>query len=174
VHAFAALRERAPELRLAIYGDGPQHAEVVALIDRLGLGAVASAPGFVGAHVVDEALAGALCMVLPSRREGYGMIVVEAAAHGVPSVVVADPDNAATELVQEGVNGFVAPSAAPGDLAAAIARVHAGGGDLRRSTADWFARNARRLSMAASLDRVAAEYVSFDRRGAASVGTRRR
>ena len=41
-------------------------------------------------------------MVPPSRREGYGLVVVEAAARGVPSVVVADPDNAATELVQEG------------------------------------------------------------------------
>ena len=47
-------------------------------------------------------MASALCMVPPSRREGYGLVVVEAAARGVPSVVVADPDNAATELVQEG------------------------------------------------------------------------
>ena len=45
---------------------------------------------------------GALCMVLPSRREGYGLVVVEAAARGTPSVVVRDPDNAATELVEDG------------------------------------------------------------------------
>ena len=77
-------------------------------------------------------------MVLPSRREGYGLVVVEAAARGVPSVVVADVDNAATELVDEGENGFVAPSASPEDLAAAILRVRDAGPALRTSTAAWF------------------------------------
>jgi glycosyltransferase involved in cell wall biosynthesis len=158
VRAFAALRERAPELRLAVYGDGPQRGAVLALIDELGLGEVASAPGFVDAEAVDEALSDALCMVLPSRREGYGMVVVEAAARGVPSIVVADPDNAATELVEEGVNGFVAASAEAEDLAAAILRVRAAGPQLRASTAEWFARNANRLSLTASLDLVAAAY----------------
>ena len=65
--------------------------------------------------------------MLPSRREGYGLVVVEACAAGTPSVVVADPDNAATELIEEGVNGFVAPSASPEDLAAAILRVREAG-----------------------------------------------
>ena len=82
-------------------------------------------------------------MVLPSRREGYGIVVVEAAARGVPSVVVADPDNAATELVDEGENGFVAASASPEDLAAAILRVRDAGPELRASTAAWFAAQRR-------------------------------
>ena len=69
----------------------------------------------------------ALCLVLPSRREGYGLVVVEAAALGTPSVVVAGADNAATELVEEGVNGIIAPSAEPRDLADAIVRVHEAG-----------------------------------------------
>ena len=158
VEAFAVLRERAPELRLVIYGDGPERGEVLARIAALGLDEVASAPGFVAAEVVDAGLAGALCMVLPSRREGYGMIVVEAAARGVPSVVVADPDNAATELVDEGENGFIAPSARPEDLADAILRVRAAGPELRERTAAWFERNARRLSLEDSLDRVAEAY----------------
>jgi glycosyltransferase involved in cell wall biosynthesis len=158
VHAFAALRERAPELRLAIYGDGPDRGEVLALIEAKGLGEVACAPGFVDAAELADALAEALCMVLPSRREGYGLVVVEAAARGVPSVVVADPDNAATELVDEGENGFVAASASPEDLAAAILRVRDAGPRLRFSTAAWFARNAERLSLDRSLDRVAAAY----------------
>jgi glycosyltransferase involved in cell wall biosynthesis len=85
-------------------------------------------------------------------------VVVEAAARGVPSVVVADPDNAATELVDEGENGFVAASASPEDLAAAILRVRDAGPRLRFSTAAWFARNAERLSLDRSLNRVAAAY----------------
>ena len=158
VRAFAALRERAPELRLEIYGDGPQRGEVLALIASLGLDDVARAPGFVDATELADALARALCMVLPSRREGYGLVVVEAAARGVPSVVVADVDNAATELVDDGLNGFVAPSASPEDLADAILRVRDAGPELRASSAAWFARNADRLSLETSLDRVAAAY----------------
>ena len=80
-------------------------------------------PGFVATDVVEELMARALCMLLPSRREGYGLVVIEAAARGTPSVVVAGPDNAAVELITEGENGYVAPSASPEDLAAAIVRV---------------------------------------------------
>jgi glycosyltransferase involved in cell wall biosynthesis len=131
---------------------------VLALIDALGLADVAAAPGFVDREELEERLAGALCMVLPSRREGYGLVVVEAAARGVPSVVVQDPDNAATELVDDGVNGFVAASAEPEDIAGAILRVRAAGAPLRASTAAWFERNRERLSLTGSLDRVAAAY----------------
>jgi glycosyltransferase involved in cell wall biosynthesis len=151
-------RERIPELTGTIYGDGPERPAVLAAIAREGMDGVVSAPGFVSAAEVEDGLARALCMVLPSRREGYGLIVVEACAAGTPSVVVRADDNAATELIEEGVNGFVAASASPEDLADAIARVHAAGPELRRSTADWFARNARRLSIGSSLDVVAKAY----------------
>src|SRR5439155_5412929 len=115
-----------------------------------------SAPGFVEQGVLEHALATALCVVLPSRREGYGLIVVESAARGIPSVVVAGPDNAATELVDEGANGFIAPSADAGDLAGALVRVYDGGPELRHSTLEWFRRNAERLSLESSLRAVLA------------------
>ena len=165
VDAFAAVREQAPQLRLVIYGDGPQRERVLAAIEAHGLSDVARAPGFVDAGEVAEGLSRALCMVLPSRREGYGLVVVEAAALGVPSIVVAGADNAATELVEEGENGFIVASASPEDLAGAILRVHAAGSDLRARTAAWFERNARRLSLAGSLDHVAATYAEPARPG---------
>jgi glycosyltransferase involved in cell wall biosynthesis len=89
---------------------------------------------------------------------------VEAAALGTPSVVVADPDNAATDLVSEGENGYVAPSASPGDLAAAIERVHAEGHPLRERTAAWFGANAERLSLESSLKRVLESYAESSAR----------
>jgi glycosyltransferase involved in cell wall biosynthesis len=158
VPAIAAALAEAPELRAELYGDGPERVRVRACVEELGLGAVVTVPGFVSPARIDAALRSALCLLLPSRREGYGLVVVEAAARGTPSVVVADPDNAATELIEEGVNGFVAPSASPADLAAAILRVRAGGRELRASTAAWYAANARRLSLSESLERVAAAY----------------
>jgi glycosyltransferase involved in cell wall biosynthesis len=154
VPALALARKRVEELRGEVYGDGPERGEVLRLRSSLGLDGALDVPGFVAAERVETALARALCMVLPSRREGYGMVVVEAAARGTPSVVVAGPDNAAADLVSDGQNGYVAPSASPEDLAAAIERVHAEGHALRERTAAWFAANAERLSLEGSLKRV--------------------
>jgi glycosyltransferase involved in cell wall biosynthesis len=160
VPAMAALRRTEPAVRCVIFGDGPDRRRVQRLVHELGLDEAVTLPGFVDAAEVERTLRRAACMVLPSRREGYGMVVIEAASYGTPSVVVRDDDNAATELVEEGVNGFIASSASPDELAASIARVLAAGMDLRRSTAEWFARNARRLSLASSLERVSNAYAA--------------
>ena len=157
---FAVMRARAaiPQLRATIFGDGPQRAEVLAAIEACGAQGIIEAPGFVDAGEIDAALRTALCMVLPSSREGYGMVVVEAAARGTPSVVVAGEDNAAVELVDEARNGTVAASASAEDLAAAFEQVDAAGHALREATCAWFAENAERLSLEGSLRRVLDSY----------------
>jgi glycosyltransferase involved in cell wall biosynthesis len=158
VAAMPRLRELAPGVRAVVFGDGPERSRVLAAIAEHGVGDIVDAPGFVPAEELLVALRRSLCMVLPSRREGYGLVVVEAASQGVPSVVVAHPDNAAVELIEDGVNGVVAPSADPETLASAIARVHRAGQLLRDSTAAWYVRNARRLSLDSSLDCVVDAY----------------
>ncbi|HWF73044.1 MAG TPA: glycosyltransferase family 4 protein [Solirubrobacteraceae bacterium] len=162
--ALKRARADMPELRATILGDGPSRAEVLRLVAELGLADAVEVPGFVSTEMVQELLARALCMLLPSRREGYGLVVIEAASLGTPSIVVADPDNAAVELIAPGENGFIAPSASPEDLAAAILRVHAAGVDLRRSTAAWFVRNAGRMSLAHSLEVVLDTYGHLSQR----------
>lgn len=156
--AIALAQQSVPGLRAQLFGDGPERERVARTVAEAGLAAMIALPGFVDSEQVQHALAGALCMILPSRREGYGLVVVEAASYGTPSIVVDDPDNAAVELVQDGVNGFVSPSATAADLADAIVRVHRGGPALRRSTAEWFAANAQRLSIGHSLAVVARAY----------------
>jgi glycosyltransferase involved in cell wall biosynthesis len=146
---IAAARERLPELRGVIFGDGPDPPPATPGVET---------PGFVDQEELQRVLARALCLLHPSRREGYGQVVVQAAALGVPSILVRHPDNAAVELVEDGVNGFVVDSAAPEVLADAILRVRDAGAGLRASTSDWFARNARRLSIDASLETVARSY----------------
>jgi glycosyltransferase involved in cell wall biosynthesis len=163
VPAIAQARERVPELHGEIFGDGPARPDVLRLIAEHRLEGVVDAPGFVAESDLRNRLRRALCLALPSRREGYGLVVVEAAALGVPSVVARAADNAATELVEEGVNGAVADSAAPADLADAIIRVHAGGAALRESTADWYERNAERLSLDRSLETMLGVYAGAPR-----------
>jgi len=149
--AVALARRRLPELYGAILGDGPERTLVARQIAELDLEGVIDLPGFVETEAVEDLMSRALCLLLPSRREGYGLVVIEAAARGTPSVVVAGSDNAAVELVSEGENGYVVPSTDPEALADAILRIHEAGPELRRRTAAWFARNVDRLSLEHSL-----------------------
>jgi len=162
VGAVMEAARRVPGLTGIIFGDGPERPDVLTAIRDAGAGGVVTAPGFVTTEEVDTALEWSLCMLLPSRREGYGLIVVEAAAQGVPSIVVRGPDNAATELISEGENGFVAASADPAVLGEAIVRVHRAGPTLRETTLAWYRRNERRLSLEDSLDVVVAAYSQSD------------
>jgi len=159
--ALAARRVEGP-LRGVFYGDGPEKAALERTIVATGVQETASAPGFVEAAVIDDALTRAECMLSTSSREGYGMMVVEASARATPSVVTAGEDNAAVELVEDGVNGFVAASADPEAVAEAIVKVHEAGIALRESTAEWFAKNAERLSIESSLRKVTASYGPTD------------
>jgi glycosyltransferase involved in cell wall biosynthesis len=158
VHAVAKARETIPDLRGAIYGDGPERPKVLAAIAEHGLEGVVEAPGFVDEEVIEDALARALCLVLPSRREGYGLVVVETLSKGTPVVLVRGEDNAAIELVADGESGFLAEDASAPHLADAIGRVHAAGQGLRDATLRRFTEMTGRLSLATSLNTVLTEY----------------
>jgi glycosyltransferase involved in cell wall biosynthesis len=158
VAAMALAAERIAGLRGEFLGDGPERAALDAAIAAHGLRDVVTARGFTDTATVDVEMRRAMCMLVTSRREGYGLVVVEAAARGTPSVVVAGEDNAATELIDEGVNGYLAERSDPEPVADAIVRVHEAGAALRESTARWFAENAEQLSLESSLRKVLESY----------------
>jgi glycosyltransferase involved in cell wall biosynthesis len=170
VAAMALAVERVAELRGEFLGDGPERAALDAAIAAHGLQGVVTARGFTDSETVDAEMRRAMCMLVTSRREGYGLVVVEAAARGTPSVVVAGEDNAATELIDEGVNGFVAASAEPARIAEMIVRVYEAGVALRDSTAHWFTENADWLSLESSLRQVLDAYAGDDFADAVSAG----
>jgi glycosyltransferase involved in cell wall biosynthesis len=158
VAGVAAARERIEGLEGEFLGDGPEREALREAISAQGLGDAVRAPGFTDAETLDREMRRALCVLLPSRREGYGMVVVEAAARATPSVVVAGEDNAAAELVVEGVNGAIAPRPDPEAIADAIVRVAEGGFAMRERTAAWYAENEQTLSLESSLRTVLAGY----------------
>lgn len=156
VEALALLMRGDPALRAALVGRGPDLDSIARQIAQAGLAERIVLPGFVSNAELERLQAEAAVIVQPSEREGYGMVVVEAAARGVPVVLVAGADNSAPELVTEGENGFVAPEPTPAALAAAIGRALAGGESLRARVRGWYAANARRLSFAASYEKICA------------------
>jgi glycosyltransferase involved in cell wall biosynthesis len=160
VAAVALAARQIDRLQAVFFGDGPERGALHAAIAAHGLQDVVNAPGFAPTETVEAEMRRALCVLAPSRREGYGLVVVEAAARATPSVVVAGEDNAATELIEDGVNGAIAPRADPQSVADAIVSVHAGGLALRESTARWYAQHAVELSLEHSLQTVLASYSS--------------
>jgi len=160
VRGFAFARQRYPGLRLELYGDGPDRPRVVETVRELGLQDSVALLGRRSEAEVRRAFARAACLATASAREGYGLVVVEAAAHGTPSVVVRGEENAATELVTEGANGTIADSVAPEEVGEAIRRVVEGGALLRATTVEWFRRNADTLTVERSIEVVLDAYRS--------------
>lgn len=103
--AFGDIVRRIPQARLRIVGTGPQGEALQKSTRDAGLDHAVS---FVGS-LQDEALSreyfGATCMVLPSFREPWGLVVNEALSHGCP-VVVSDNCGCVPELVIDGVTGY--------------------------------------------------------------------
>jgi glycosyltransferase involved in cell wall biosynthesis len=162
--AIATARQRVPNLRCVILGDGPDLEATRQRVRELGLSDVVELPGKVGHEELMRRIASASCLIHPSEREGYGMVVVEAVSVGTPAIVVRGSENAATELIEEGVNGFVVETAEPEALADAIVRALKGGSDLRASSFDWYRSHRDQLSIETSIAEVEASYASLGER----------
>jgi glycosyltransferase involved in cell wall biosynthesis len=120
IAAVAALRDRHPEIRYVIVGDGPERARLGALAESLG---VAASVEFRGAVGHDEAVAlgrGASLFVLPSVSEAFGVAYVEAMAAGVPAIGCLGEDGPA-EIDGAGGGIVLVPPRDPGALAERIA-----------------------------------------------------
>lgn len=105
--AFVQLAAEFPEVRLRIAGDGELRRSLAQM-----LGPVSERVEFTGFKNWDElpelyASADVLCV--PSRYDGWGLVVPEGLASGLP-VIATDRMGAALEFVQTGVNGWLIPA----------------------------------------------------------------
>ncbi len=114
IEALALVRRTIPGATLALVGSGPEEARLRELTSKLGLDAAVSFLGALpDARSVYARLKSSRVLVAPSIREGFGLIIPEAWACGIPAVVCAAEANAMAELVDEEVKGRVtAPTAA--------------------------------------------------------------
>ena len=109
------------DVHVVIGGSGPERSEIEAGIRRNGLTNV-HVVGFIPDADLPDYYRAADVFVLPTRTaEGFGLVLMEAAASGVASI--ATNSGAPREIVDDGVTGLLVPPDAPAELAAAIARV---------------------------------------------------
>jgi glycosyltransferase involved in cell wall biosynthesis len=107
IEAFARLRAERPDLRLTVVGDGPERREQEARVRAQGLGDAVVFTGYQSQKQVADWLGKADALVLPSLIEGVPVVLMEAGAAGLP--VVATNVGGVSELVRDGVSGFLVP-----------------------------------------------------------------
>ena len=110
---------RLEDAELHVYGDGEDRPNVVAAIEAHGLRSRVTLHGRVPSAAA--ALAAIDVLVLPSLAEGFGLVLIEAMAAGVP--VVATRVAGIVDVVNDGRTGLLVPPHAPAALAEAVARV---------------------------------------------------
>lgn len=140
VRSIGHLRDIGESLTCAIVGTGPERNRIESLIDQMQLHRQIQLHGETETYEeVIRMMKAADVFVLPSRREGFGITVLEALACGTPVVTIEHPRNAATELIDEGMTGSICQPT-PKDLAEGIKNVRNSSPRACRTTAaryDW-------------------------------------
>ncbi|WP_436926772.1 glycosyltransferase family 4 protein [Halosimplex amylolyticum] len=123
VETVNRLRRERPDIQCWMVGEGPEHSRVEAAVESRGLSSNIELPGFLDEYEdVLGLMKAADAFILPSRREGFGITVLEALACGTPVVTLRHPQNAAMELVTDGETGRIV-DADPDALATAVREV---------------------------------------------------
>ncbi len=116
--ALPLIVDRVPDVRLVIAGDGPERPALEQQAAELGLSEVAIFIGSVAPAMVPELINAATVVVMPSRREGFGLVALEAALMARP--VVASRVGGLPEVVVDQQTGLLVEQDDRGGLAAAI------------------------------------------------------
>jgi glycosyltransferase involved in cell wall biosynthesis len=146
--AFALVRARL-SVKLFILGEGEREPALREQVERLGLSASVVFCGF--QRNPWRYIARADIFALSSRYEGFGNVLIEAMACGVPVVATSSPGT--REIIKDGVDGLLVDVHEPAALAAALERLLRDDGLRHRMS-----QEARRRAAAFDVPAIAAAY----------------
>lgn len=119
-----------PGRRLVIMGDGPSLEPLIRLTRELGIESWVTFTGFVEKGQQQQFWEGAAFSIVPSIwQEPFGMVVLEAWAQGRP--VVAHSIGALSEIIRDGVDGFLADPGSIGSLSTKLEQAFSTTTDLQ-------------------------------------------
>ena len=127
IRALAELTQRGRSARLVVVGEGPEREALIALATSLGVGDRVELTGALSPSEVRTHYATGGIFVMPAvtdwkgEQEGFGMVIVEAMAYGLP--VVASRSGGIPDIIRDGENGLLVPERDVAALADAIQRV---------------------------------------------------
>jgi glycosyltransferase involved in cell wall biosynthesis len=111
LQAIQSLRETFPDVQYRVVGDGALRPRHEALARALGISEHVEFLGRVQEQDLPGLYMSSDAFLLPSSKEGFGIVFLEAWRYGLP--IVCGNVDASTEVVDDGVNGFtVSPSSA--------------------------------------------------------------
>jgi len=165
VRAFAIAARQLTKLRLVIYGRGPEHRPLLALAQELGVADRVVFPFYDSGlkDISDERLTALyrnaeLFILLPQDIhkdiEGFGLVLLEAAACGLP--VIGARDSGAEDGLIDGYNGYLV---APTDAGQAAARMQAILTDPKLH--EKFSANSVSFAKKMSWDKAATAYLNL-------------
>jgi glycosyltransferase involved in cell wall biosynthesis len=144
IEAFSRIAAANTDWNLIIWGEGPDREKLTARRDALGLGERIQLPGI--SKSPGAWLQTADVFVMSSRFEGWGIVLLEAMAHGLPCVSYAC-NFGPSDMITDGQNGLLVPPENVEALATAMAQVlH--DGELRQRLGDSAAQTAKKFSHA--------------------------
>jgi glycosyltransferase involved in cell wall biosynthesis len=113
LRAMAAVRERFPNCRLLLAGDGPLRPQLERLAGELGLSSCVVFARFLADP--GEVYRGLDCFVFPAVDEALGTSLLAAMAHSLPAIAVAS--GGVPEIIEDGANGLLIPAPEAGGIA---------------------------------------------------------
>jgi glycosyltransferase involved in cell wall biosynthesis len=139
IRAYALAVAQRPGITLRLVGSGPAEAELRLLAADLGV--IVEFDGFIDQPALPTAYAQAQAYAFPTLEDPFGIVVLEAAASGVP--IVASPYGGATlDLIEDERTGLVRDPFDHARFAAALVRL-ADDPELRRRLGDAARETAR-------------------------------
>jgi phosphatidyl-myo-inositol dimannoside synthase len=105
IAAWPRVLQTCPAARLVIVGKGDDAARLRALADASPAAARIAFTGFVEDAALDQLYRHASVFLMPSRGEGFGIVYLEAMAHGLPCI--GSRHDAAGDVIEDGVTGFL-------------------------------------------------------------------
>ena len=129
LQSLALLKLASPDIQLTVIGDGEDRAELEFQVKKLELDPCVNFVGYQSSESVCQYLQAADIFVMSSFAEGVPVVLMEAMMAGLP--VVATQVAGVSELVEEGVNGFLVP---PSDVRLLTERIQSllADGELRQ------------------------------------------
>jgi phosphatidylinositol alpha-1,6-mannosyltransferase len=110
-----------PGARLVMAGDGDDVGRLRRLAERCGVAASVQFTGFIRRSELRDLYGRASVFAMPSRGEGFGIVYLEAMAHGLPCV--GSTHDAAGDIIQDGVTGFLVRQDDPDTIADRLTRL---------------------------------------------------
>ncbi|MEO8481897.1 MAG: glycosyltransferase family 4 protein [Acidobacteriota bacterium] len=118
LEAWPDVIARAPDARLVCVGEGDDVGRLRQKAAALGVGARVDFPGFVDDETRRGWYARAAVFAMPSRREGFGLVYLEAMAAGLPCV--GSIHDAAPGVIVPGKTGYLVDQGDVGELSARV------------------------------------------------------